>query len=193
MTDALRHTAAVVRLALGRRDGAAVAATTGLAYLLAYLYALGDLAVRPGLGTDLVVAREPLTTAFRRVGPATFEAVALVDVHVVRLLFSPGNVLVGGALAALVGANLALTYLAVRQPRACGLSPTAGLAASLPALLSGTACCGPVILLLLGIQASGLLLTAFAWLVPVGGLLLLGTLVLAGRRVDPAALAAGDA
>ena len=185
MRNVVRHTAAVVRLTLGRPDGAAVAATTGVAYLLAYLYALGDLIVRPGVGTGVVVARDPLATALRRVGPATFEAVALVDFHHVRLLFSPGNALVGGTLAALVGANLALTYLAVRQPRACGLGPTAGLAAAVPALLSGTACCGPVVLLLLGVQASGLLLTAFAWLVPVGGGLLVGTLVLAAGRIDP--------
>lgn len=186
MPDAVRHTTTVLRRALGRRDGAFVALASGLVYLVAYLFALGDLVVRRGVGTGIVVARDPLSTAFRRVGPAAFEAVALVDLYHVRLLFSPGNVVVGGALAALVGANLALTYLALAQPKACGPGATAGLAAAVPALLSGTVCCGPVILLLFGVQASGLLLTAFAWLVPVGGALLVATLVLAARRVDPA-------
>ncbi|NHN47690.1 hypothetical protein G9464_08780 [Halostella sp. JP-L12] len=186
MTDPVRHTASVLRRGLRRRDGALVAAASGTGYLAAYLFALGDLVVRRGVGTGLVVARDPLAAAVRRVGPAAFEAVALVDLYHVRLLFSPGNVLVGGALAALVGANLALTYLALTQPEACGPSATAGIAAAVPALLSGTACCGPVVLLLFGVQASGLLLTAFAWLVPVGVVFLLGTLVLVARRVDPA-------
>ena len=187
MPDAVRHAATVLSRALRRRDGAFVAVAAGLVYLSAYLFALGDLVLRRGVGTGLVVARDPVSAAFRRVGPAAFEAVALVDLYHVRYLFSPGNVLVGGALAALVGANLALTYLALAQPKACGPSASAGLAAAVPALLSGTACCGPVVLLLFGVQASGLLLTAFAWLVPVGGVLLVATLVLVARRVDPAA------
>jgi hypothetical protein len=55
----------------------------------------------------------------------------------------------------------------------------------LPAVLSGTACCGPVVLIVLGIQASGVLLTAFQFLLPFAALLLVGSLVLVGRQVDP--------
>jgi hypothetical protein len=187
MTETVRHTAAVVRGALSRRDGAAAAVIAGTAYLLAYLFALGDLVPRAGVGTGLVVARDPVAAALRRVGPFSFEAVALVDLWHVRLLFSPGNVIVGSVLAALVGANLALSYLALTRPSACGQRASAGLVASVPALLSGTACCGPVLLLALGVQASGLLLTVFAWLVPVGAAALAATLVLVARRVDPVA------
>ena len=93
---------------------------------------------------------------------------------------------VGLGLAALVGGNLALTYLAWTQPAACGLGESSsGVLASLPAALSGTACCGPVVLIALGIQASGALLTAFQFLLPVSALLLAGSLVLVGRQIGP--------
>jgi hypothetical protein len=101
----------------------------------------------------------------------------------VTYLFSL-NTVVGFGLAALVGLNLALTYLVWRQPAACGIGRSStGLLASVPALLSGTACCGPVVLLVVGVQASGVLLTGFQLLLPIAVLLLVGSLVLVGRRV----------
>lgn len=60
-----------------------------------------------------------------------------------------------------------------------------GVLASLPAVLSGTACCGPVVLIGLGIQASGVLLTAFQYLLPVAALVSVGSLVLVGRQIRP--------
>jgi len=76
------------------------------------------------------------------------------------------------------------------QPSACGLEASTGVLAGVPALLSGAACCGPTILLVLGIQASGTLITAFELLVPVAIVLLVGGLLLIGRRVDPQQLSA---
>ena len=84
----------------------------------------------------------------------------------------------------LVGLNLGPTYLAIVQPAACGIGAGTGLLASVPALLSGTVCCGPVILIAIGIQASGLLLTMFAWLLPLGVLLMGLSLVYVAGKVD---------
>ena len=89
----------------------------------------------------------------------------------------------------LVGLNLALTYLAWTQPKACGIGESSsGLLAGLPALLSGTACCGPVLLLVVGIQASGVLITAFQFLLPVAALVLVGSLILVGRQITPSSV-----
>jgi hypothetical protein len=102
---------------------------------------------------------------------------------------APLNTVLGLVLATLVGLNLAITYLAWRQPAACGLGASSAAAvAGLPALLSGAACCGPILLLIVGVQATGLLLTAFELLVPVATLLLVGSLLLVGRQVDPTLL-----
>ncbi|WP_206662565.1 hypothetical protein [Halorubrum sp. BOL3-1] len=101
-------------------------------------------------------------------------------------LFSLNTVL-GVGIAGLVGLNLGLTYLAWRQPAACGVgSSSSGVIASVPAVLSGTACCGPVVLIVLGIQASGIVVTAFQFLLPIAVVLLVGSLVLVGRQIDPA-------
>jgi len=74
-----------------------------------------------------------------------------------------------------------------RQPAACGLDSSAsvGVLAGLPALLSGAACCGPILLLIVGIQASGILLLAFDFLVPGAIFLLVLGLLLIGRNIQP--------
>jgi len=90
--------------------------------------------------------RRPLSSFVRpALGPLSFTPVASVALGPVTYLFSLNSV-IGLGLAALVGLNLSMTYLAWTQPRACGLGQSStGLLASLPAVLSGTACCGPVV------------------------------------------------
>ena len=185
---AVSRTLAATRAVFDRRDAVAVVAVTAVAYLLVYLYALGHLA--PGLGGfDVVVVSGALGKFLRpELGPFAFTPVARVSLGPVTYLFS-FNTMIGAGIAGLVGLNLGLTYLAWRQPAACGVgTSSSGVLASIPAVLSGTACCGPVVLIVLGIQASGIVVTAFQFLVPVAVVLLLGSLVLVGRQVDPARL-----
>lgn len=186
--DAAGRTVDASALALHRRDGRLVFAGVTVAYLAAYLWAVGHLASGLG-GVGLTVVADPLAKLFRpELGPFTFTPVARIDAGPVTYLFSL-NTAIGLALAGLVGLNLALSYLAWRQPQACGIGErSTGVLASVPALLSGTACCGPMVLIVLGIQASGVLLTAFQWMLPVAALLLVGSLFLVGRRVNPAAV-----
>ncbi len=181
---ALSRTRDATLLTVRRRDAAAVFVAATLAYLLTYLWAIGHLASGLG-GVELVVVDGAFGQFFQQArGPLAFRPVARVSLGPVTYLFSL-NTVVGGAIAALVGLNLALSYLAYTSPRACGIgSQSAGLFASIPALLSGSACCGPVVLIVLGIQASGVLLTAFQFLLPVAVLALLGSLVLVGRQVN---------
>lgn len=171
-------------MTLHRRDGKAVFGAVTTLYLAIYLWAIGHLA--PGLGGfDVLVVADPLAKFFEPgLGPFTFRPVARIALGPITYLFSL-NTVIGLGLAALVGFNLALSYLAWRQPKACGLGQSStGLLASIPAVLSGTACCGPVVLIVVGIQASGVLLTAFQFLLPVAVLLLLGSLVLVGRQIE---------
>jgi len=171
-----------------RPDATLVVVGTAVGYLLIYLYALGHLA--PGIGGfDVTVVSGALEKFFQpELGPFSFTPVARVSVGPVTYLFSLNTVL-GLGIASLVGLNLGLTYLAWRQPAACGIgSSSSGFLASIPAVLSGTACCGPVVLIVLGIQASGIIVTAFQFLLPIAVVLLLGSLVLVGRQIDPARL-----
>ena len=177
-------TLAAIRLAFDRRDARTVAAVPAVAYLLAYLWATGDVSYRPDVTARLLVVDDPLGRLWARTGPASFGAVATVDTGVVRLLVSPINLVIGSVLAGLVGTNIGLSYLAIRRPSECGIGAGSGVLASVPALLSGTVCCGPVVLLAVGVQASAALLTAFTWLLPVGVLLLLVSLIYVGSKID---------
>lgn len=182
---ALARTRTATTVTLRRRDARLVFAGVTAGYLVVYLWVIGHLA--PGLGGyGVSVVADPLDTFLRpALGPFSFTPVASVMLGPVTYLFSFNTVL-GLGIAVLVGLNLALTFLAWTQPKACGLEESStGVLASLPALLSGTACCGPVVLLVLGIQASGILVTAFQFLLPVAALVLVGSLVLVGRQVEP--------
>lgn len=185
---AVSRTIAAATGVFRRPDATLVVVGTAVGYLLIYLYALGHLA--PGIGGfDVTVVSGALEKFFQpELGPFSFTPVARVSVGPVTYLFSLNTVL-GLGIASLVGLNLGLTYLAWRQPAACGIgSSSSGFLASIPAVLSGTACCGPVVLIVLGIQASGIIVTAFQFLLPIAVVLLLGSLVLVGRQIDPAGL-----
>jgi hypothetical protein len=161
--------------------------TISLGYFALYLFTIGDLAVvNGGAGSLSVRTVEDLSRAFVSQGFFRFDAIAIVSIGPLTYLFSPLNVVVAAILSSLVGANFALTYLSLVQPRACGLEASTGVFAGIPALLSGAACCGPTILLVVGIQASATIVTGFQLLVPVAVGMLVGALLLIGRQVDPA-------
>lgn len=183
------RTALALRAVAGRRDGRAILMGAAAGYLLAYLLAVGHLGT--GFGdVGVYVVADPLAALFSQRAPFSFEPVARLALGPVTLLLAPVNLALGLVLGGLVGANLAVSYLAWQRPEACGVAPgkasASGALAGVPALLSGAACCGPVVLLAVGVQATAGLLAAFRVLVPVAALLLVATLLLVGRRVDPA-------
>lgn len=188
MGDLIARTVAAIGVALRRRDARVVLVASTLGYLVVYLFATGDLALSGGSRFSVFIVEEPLQRMFRPVGFGRFEAIARLSGAGVTLLVSPINDLVATFLATLVGVNLALTYLGLVQPRACGLEASSSVFAGIPALLSGAACCGPLVLIIFGIQASSILITGFQLLVPIAAILLLGSLLLIGRQVDPALL-----
>lgn len=185
----LGRTVAAIGVASGRRDSRAVFLVAGVGYLLIYLVTVGDLGYGGGGAEGLVVRTvDDLSRAFASVGFFRFDAVAVIGAGGLTYLFSPLNLLLALVLAVLVGANLALTYLGVVQPRACGLEASTGVLSGVPALLSGAACCGPTILLVVGVQASATMIAGFRLLVPLAVAMLVGSLLLIGRQVDPALL-----
>ncbi len=184
------ETARVTRLATTRVDSLLVAIVSGVLYLLGYLWATDHLTIDLGSGFSLFVVDEPVVRMFEQRGPATYEPIAVADIGFGTLLFSPIDTGIGVFLAALVGLNLALAYLALVQPKSCGIGAGAGFAASVPALLSGSVCCAPMVLLVLGIQASGALLTVLPWLLPLGVLMLVASVVYVAGFVDASGVSA---
>ena len=160
----------------------------GVGYLMLFLVALRDLT--PG-GDGFGFLRVPWSRMFERTGAVTFEPVAQFTVPGWTLLVSPLNLLIGGVLAGLAALNLVVTWIAFRQPAACRFNRSAGIFASLPALLAGSACCAPVLVLLLGLQLSSLMMSVFQVLIPLSAALLLVTLKLVLDRTDVTLLAPG--
>lgn len=180
IAPALRQTRRSIGAAVRRPDSAGVIVlTTGL-YIAAYLWAIGYLFPRSGT-LSIQTVSQPFERMFQQSGTFLWEPVARIDAGVVSFLFSPFNTGLALVLGVLVGLNIGVAYLAWRQPAACGIGAGSGALAAVPALISGSACCAPVLLIVLGIQASGLLLLAFEVALPLGVVLLIGTLVYVGR------------
>ena len=178
-------TTALLQRALSRRDARAAFAVAALGYPLFYLVALGHLAATGDGGLEVSVVADPLARAFTARGPFNYEPVAAVNVGPLFVLVSPLNLLIGGLLALLVAANVAVAVVSWRAPAACGADVRTGPLAGVLGLLSGATCCGPALLFLLGIQATGTLVSAFGVLVPIAAATLVGTLLLAGHRAAP--------
>ncbi len=159
-------------------------AMVGLAYAGIYLYAVGDLDLGTWEPVAWQVAADPWALMFQARGPWYFEAVARLRAGWASLLVAPLNIAIAFVLGALVAVNAGLAWHMVRTPRACATgAPTTGVLAAVPALLAGSACCGPALLLALGIPATATLIGVFGMLVPLAFVLLLGALVFNARRI----------
>jgi hypothetical protein len=174
-----------IRGALGRRAGKlSFLAVTG-GYLLTYLWAIRHLTFSGTGGLDVFFVQDPVGLVLRQRSAFLFETVARVEVGSVVYLFGPVNLIIGLGIAALVGITLAVSIVSWRSPAACRIGAGAGASAGIPGFLSGFACCGPQILVVIGLQASAGLVAAMQWMVPIAVVLLLGTLLWEGSQVDP--------
>lgn len=167
----LRKLGAILAIPTYRR----MALGIGAVYLTLFLVALQDISLG-GRGIGFLTVE--WSRMFERRGAVTFEPIAQLTLPGLTILLSPVNILIGLAVAALVGVNLVITYIAFSQPRACTFNRSSGILASVPALLAGSACCAPTIVLILGLQVSSLFITVFQVLIPVSVILLLVTLKL---------------
>lgn len=169
--------AAILRISYYRRRAAVIAAI----YLLLFLVGLQDISAG-GIGFEFMAVE--WQRMFDRTGAVTFEPIARITLPGLTILLSPVNIAIGLTVAALAAVSLTVTWVAFRQPRACTFNRSTGIMASLPALLAGSACCAPAIVLILGLQVSSLFITVFQVLIPASIVLLVVTLKLALDRTD---------
>lgn len=179
----LRNTGVAVRGALGRRDGRAIAGSVALGYFVLLEWVSTNLGVGDG-SVGVLVVDDPLATATKQMVPFQFEPIALLSLGPVEYLFSPLTAAIAAAVAVLVGINIAVSWVVWRGPQACRVNPGVGAVAGLPGLLSGFVCCGPTVLLVIGVQASAGLVVALQWALPVAVLLLVGSLLWVGWQVE---------
>jgi hypothetical protein len=164
-----------------------IAWSVALAYLLLFQVAVADLTIdsawRPA---SIFVVDSWQTLVLRTRAPFQFEAVAVAETPFLVWLVSPMNIAVGLALGLLTGVQVALVRIARHCAVSCGLKPAAGALAAVPGLLAGSACCAPILFVLLGVQVTASLITLMGLLIPAAFVfLLLGlglTLRFAARR-----------
>lgn len=178
-----RQTDAAVRGALGRRDGKAIAGSVAVVYFSLLEWVSTNLGVGDG-SVGLLVVDDPVATATRQMAPFQFQPIALLSLGPIEYLFSPLTAAIAGGVAVLVGINLAVSWVVWRGPKACQVNPGVGAVAGLPGLLSGFVCCGPTILLVIGVQASAGLVAAFQWTLPAAVVSLIASLLWVGRQVE---------
>lgn len=132
-----------------------VALAAGLLYALIYLAALGHLVISPGStpfpgeGLFTIVSTDNL---WRERAPYNFEPIAVFHpVEGFALFLAVPNLLLAGTLGVLLGLNISLSMYAYATLKVCGVKGSfSGMAASLPAFLTGFACCAPTLLILIG-------------------------------------------
>ena len=149
------------------------ASSIGSLYFLFYLYAIGQLAVRgvvsPQGYPTFQVAPNWFSKLLDPIAGYTFEPVAALYLYEGTALFlAPLNLLIGLALGGLIALNVASAAYALATVRSCRRLSWAGLLGSLPALLTGFACCVPTIGLVLGANLALALISVQNFLLPLG-------------------------
>jgi hypothetical protein len=175
---------------LSARVARQVGLWTGVAFLLLYLYSMGNIVIAPG--ADLAFGR-PIPAAsivsdwgakiWKPVAPFVWEPIAaFYPIRSVALFLSIPNLVLAALLGTLVALNLAIAVararLMVTVKKNRGFAR--GFLASLPALLTGFTCCVPTIVLALGSLSAGLTAAAIAlspYFLPVAAVALLANLI----------------
>lgn len=156
------------------------------AYVTMYFAAMQYLVMAPG-GTEPFLAVELLpdwrNLVFRLRGPFLFEPVGVLHVGPLAMFLSVPNLAIALALGLLVGANVAASYYGFHALGMRGLRGIHALVGTVPALISGAACCVPTLILVIGLQLTATLATVWSWLVPASALLLVISLWWSLRRM----------
>jgi hypothetical protein len=171
---------------LTQRRFLAAALISLAAYVVLYFAAMQYLVMAPG-GAEPFLAVELLpewrNLAFRARGPFLFEPIGVVHVGPLAMFLSIPNLAIALALGLLVAANVAASYYGFHALGMRGVRGIHALVGTIPALISGAACCVPTLILVIGLQFTATLAAVWSWLVPASALLLVVSLWWSLRRM----------
>ncbi len=181
--EALTSTHVSLKTVLSNPRLRALTGIVTFGYAVVYLIAIGHIA--PGLGGfDITIVRNPFGRVFAMQGPFSFAPILSARIGALTYLFSLNTVIAFG-IGVLIGLNATLSYLGWSYPDQCGTQGSyVGVVTGLPTIISGTACCGPVIFILLGVQASAVFLTAVEVLLPLAVAILASSVILSSSQIN---------
>lgn len=179
-----------IRIVFTQRRSKLVALGIGIGYLLFYLIATGVLVFatnpRP-LGIQISSQWPELL--FRQRAPFNWEPIGLISLGFVQIFLSLPNIGFGVFIAALVGVNIAVSAYTYWMRNTCRINPSTSVLAAAPALLTGVACCGPTILISLGLASATVtvaFVTILPFLLPLALVGLIASLLWSGRKLNQA-------
>lgn len=152
-------------------------------YLILYFYFIGYLIFSASENFTFRLLPSWQDLIWRQRGPLLFESVAIYKTPLFTLFISIPNLILGILVSFLVAANVVVSAYSFRALGLRGVRGLGMLAGTIPALLSGAACCAPLLVLFLGLQLSAGLLGVFAFLVPLAIVLLSASLLWSLNRI----------
>jgi hypothetical protein len=121
---------------------------------------------------------------FRQRSTILFESIGVIYIGPIKLFLSIGNFLIAIVLGILVGTNISVSYYSFRSLSLRGTKGFISLLGTIPAIVSGAACCVPTLILVIGLQLTATLVAIWTFFVPLSALLLLLSLWWSLRRIQ---------
>ncbi len=179
-----------IRIAFRTRRSKAVALSIFVGYLLFYLFVTGVLVISANpLPVNLSILEQWPSLIFRERTPFNWEPIGVASVGYFQMFLAIPNIVFGVIIAALVGVNIGVSVYTYSVRNVCRINPSSSVLAAAPALLTGVACCGPTLLISLGL-ASATVTVAFVsilpFLLPLALVGLVASLLWSGRKLNQA-------
>lgn len=121
---------------------------------------------------------------FKMRAPFLFESIGAVYLGNLKIFLSIPNIMIGTLLGILVAANITTTYYSFKMLGLQGVQGIGALLGTIPAIVSGAACCVPTLILVIGLQLTATLATVWSFFVPLSALLLLVSLFWSLGRIQ---------
>lgn len=113
---------------------------------------------------------------FRQRAPFLFESIGALYFGGIKVFISVPNILIAALLGILVALNISVSYYSFRALSLRGTRGIMGLLGTVPAIVSGAACCVPTLILVIGLQLTATLAVLWSFFVPLSFVLLIAAL-----------------
>lgn len=161
-----------------------------IVYVLIYLAAVGHLVFTSRMEPSqslfaLKILPNWQELLFKQRSSFLFEPIGVLYLGPnLKLFLSIPNMILSATLGILVGTNIALSYYSFRQLGLSGGRGILNLLGTIPAIVSGAACCVPTLILVIGLQLTATIATAWSFFVPLSMGLLFLSLVWSLKRIQ---------
>lgn len=132
---------------------------------------------------DISISSQWADLILRQRATFLFEAIGTFTVGPIQLFLSIPNIILSLFLGVLVGLNIMVVIYQFQKLGLRGLQGIGMLIGTIPAILSGAACCVPTIILVIGLQMTATLATIWSFLIPLSVILLLVSLWWSLRKI----------